>query len=407
MFVSYRQRDGRQAATQLAWTLRAMGIPVWHDVTDLPPGDTVRVIREALAGGLSGAVVIVTDDIKNSPVVKKVEWPLIRTLNRQGDFTLGVLNAVKDSPNDVYRVPDRLLRRSSDRLLGRYRHHLSGLKQYRVADGHDETDKLAADMLRQRLHHLREEIHTREHVDIDLATRAEPSAEYADAADLTFRWNRGEGRDPSRAAREQLHTTLHLASSALREHTTKPLRFRGQTHLSFGLAIGASLTLGPIVQFVSEDGLWQVTRLGNPTEPPLTNNTTDASGGHGPVLIFLDLVGPASDAAYDDLARSRQWSERLHVRLQVPGARIAADEGDRLAHELAHTIRAASGRNANSEVHLLLRTPLPVAILLGTLLNTVTVTVYEWSRGGNEVPAGYIPLFQVQPGEHNTITAAY
>jgi hypothetical protein len=407
VFVSYRQNDGRPAATRLAWMLRAMGIPVWHDVTDLPPGDTLRVIGEALRSGLSGAVLVVTDDIRNSRVVKKTEWPIIRELSAKGEFTLGVLNAVTKSSEDVYGAADRLLRLRSDRLRGRYRNHLKGMKQYRLSDDEDEIDKLAADMLRQRLHHLQDAIRNRGYVDIDLATRAEPNAEYADDADLTFRWDRGETRDPSAEARNQLHRSFYLAASALREHTSAPLRFRGQTHLSFGLAIGASITLGPTVQFQNEDGIWQVTKRGAATRPPLTRTTVDADEGPGPVLIYLDLVGPESDAAYDALARSQHWSERLHVRRRASEGRIAAEDGDSLVHEIADVIRAASGRNANSDVHLLLRTPLPVAILLGSLLNTLTVTAYEWSRTTGRGQAGYIPIFQLQPGERNTIIASY
>lgn len=405
--MSYRQNDGRAAASQLSWILRAMGIPVWHDVTDLPPGDTVRVIRNALVGGLSGAVLVVTDDLRNSPVVKNAEWPLIRELNTEGDFTLGILNAVKDARGDVYSAPDQLLRRSSDRILRRYRHHVKGLKQYRLIENLNETDKLAADMLRQRLHHLRDAIRDRGHVDIDLSTRADPSAEYADSADLTFRWNRSEARDPSAEAREQLRSSFYLAASALRDHTSAPLRFRGQTHLSFGLAIGASLSLGPTVQFLSEEGLWQVTRTGISRQPRLTDPQVDAQGGRGAVLIYIDLTGTESDAAYEALAQSGRWSEQLHIRRSVQEGRIAAEDGDALAHELADTIRAASGRNGNCEVHLLLRTPLPVAILLGTLLNTLTVVSYEWSQGAGGSPARYVPLFQLRPGERNVITATY
>ena len=40
VFISYRQKDGTGVAGELAWLLRAAGIPVWRDRDDLPPGDT-------------------------------------------------------------------------------------------------------------------------------------------------------------------------------------------------------------------------------------------------------------------------------------------------------------------------------------------------------------------------------
>ena len=66
VFISYRHSDGREIAVALAWALRAAGVPVWHDQTDLPPGDTERRLAEALSSGLSGAVLVVTREIEDS-----------------------------------------------------------------------------------------------------------------------------------------------------------------------------------------------------------------------------------------------------------------------------------------------------------------------------------------------------
>lgn len=404
VFVSYRQWDGSVTAARVAWSLRAVGIPVWHDKTDLPPGDTARVISQALASGLSGAVLVVTDDIINSPVVKNVEWPKIRALGQDGRFTLGVLNSVKNAAGNVYAAPDHLLRRRSDRLLRRFRHYLSGIKQYRYSDDEDQFDQLAADMLRQRLHHLDGPIRERGYTHIELATRAEPSAEYAESADLTLCWDRGEGLDVGLAAQETFQRTFHLAAGALRQHTTGPIRFHGQAHLSFGLAIGASLTLGPIIQFENADGVWQVTPSGSQNTSSLTSAAHDSQLATGPVLVFIDLLLPTSDDAYDSLARTSEWSELVHIRLLNNGDRILSTDGDRLAHEIAAEIRAASARNGNAEVHLLLYAPFPLALLLGTLLNTLDVVVYEWRRGGGGQHAYYAPMFRLRPGERNPVS---
>lgn len=403
VFVSYRQRDGSPAAHRVAWALRAVGLPVWHDKTDLPPGDTIRVISQALDSGLSGAVLVVTDDIAHSPVVKKVEWPKIRELNQDGAFTLGILNGVL-SDQDVYAAPDRLLRRLSDRLMLRYTHHLSGLKQYRLAGEEDQTDQLAADLLRQRLHHLMESITARGYVHIDLATRADPKAEYAENADLTFRWDRGEGRDSGQTAQQALQRTFHLAASSIRQHTSGPIRFHGQAHLSFGAAIGASLTLGPIIEFANEDGLWTVSRDGGGDTARLTDVAINRRASAGPVIIFVDLLQPESVAAYDTLAANGHWSESVRIRLAHRTGRIHSADGDQLVHEVAAEIRAASARNKNAQVHLLLYAPLPVALLLGTLLNTLDVIVYEWQRPNDGQTATYVPKFRLRPGEHNPIS---
>lgn len=404
IFISYRQSDGSTAATHLAWSLRSLGLPVWHDKTDLPPGDTIRVISQALASGLSGAVLVVSDEIIHSSVVKNVEWPRIRQLSEDGHFTLGVLNAVRHPHRNVYAEPDRLLRRFSDRVLGRYRQHLSGLKQYRSSPENEQSDQLAADMLRQRLHHLDQPIRATGYVEVSLATRAEPTAEYAEVADLTFCWDRVEGRDASTTAQKIFQRTFHLAAAALRQHTVGRVRFSGQAHLSFGLAIGASLTLGPAVEFANEDGVWSASSHRTASAAPLIEVSKTPRASTGPVLIYMDLLAPLSRGAYDALARGGGWSELVHIRRTDQDTRISSAQGAQLAHEIAAEIRSASARNRNAQVHLLLYAPLPVVLLVGTLLNTLDVVAYEWDRGGDGVPANYSPKFRLRPGELNAVS---
>src|SRR5262249_52855431 len=77
-FLSYRASDGRIHAEDLAWALRAAGVPVWHDETDLPPGDTRQRLQEALGSGLAGAVLVVTPELVHSSIVRDLEVPHLR-----------------------------------------------------------------------------------------------------------------------------------------------------------------------------------------------------------------------------------------------------------------------------------------------------------------------------------------
>ena len=84
VFLSYRHSDGAELALSLAWALRASGVPVWLDRSDLPPGDTERRLEEAMQSGLSGAVLLVTPDIAASSVVKETELPHLLRLEAEG-----------------------------------------------------------------------------------------------------------------------------------------------------------------------------------------------------------------------------------------------------------------------------------------------------------------------------------
>ena len=112
VFISYRQSDGRDIAVALAWALRAAGVPVWHDRSDLPPGDTERRLAEALSSGLSGAVLLVTPDIKSSKAIRDIELPRLLELEKHAEFTLAVGSTVEAQHGTSrldYSAPDRLL----------------------------------------------------------------------------------------------------------------------------------------------------------------------------------------------------------------------------------------------------------------------------------------------------------
>ena len=111
VFISYRQKDGTGVAGELAWLLRAAGIPVWRDRDDLPPGDTEARLKQAIAGGISGGVLVTTPDVVNSRVVKTLEAPQLLELHRDHEvFALGIVNSVKTEDGGTdYDAPDRLL----------------------------------------------------------------------------------------------------------------------------------------------------------------------------------------------------------------------------------------------------------------------------------------------------------
>ena len=169
VFLSYRNSDGAELATNLAWALRSAGIPVWHDQNDLPPGDTERQLEKAMQSGLSGAVLIVTPDIGASRVVKDIELPRLLALESEGMFTLSIASTIETEAGSLdYLAPDRLLSQSAPTL--------KGLRQEPALTPRDLAD-IARSQCRQRMGALREDIETAGKViDINMQTRVIPSA---------------------------------------------------------------------------------------------------------------------------------------------------------------------------------------------------------------------------------------
>lgn len=404
VFISYRQSDGTETAVAVAWALRAAGIPVWHDRSDLPPGDTNRRLVEALKSGLSGAVLLITPDIQASRVVRKVELPRLLDLERHAAFTFAIGSIIERAAGKLdYDAPDHLLKRRKGTL--------ARLDQQPVRNPRECAD-VARAHARRRMEALRADVERADSVlTLDVQTRIPPFATRPDA-DLVLRLRpplTGDRR-PNRDGLEDLQRFLgdlpQLVALAGAEH----LRVRGGAHLSVSYAIGAALptTLIGRVEVVDTSGdSWTLQGNAPATAPAGERRLTvvdasDSIGEPGPCVVYLDLNPSRNDSAYTALLSSLgSHVAALHVR---PSGDLLLEPGDAavIVGEAAHLIRDWTGRFAATEVQLLLRCPWGVALLLGRALNTVRARVYEWEDGpnndGGTGSARYLPSLVVRSG---------
>ena len=123
----------------------------------------------------------------------------------------------------------------------------------------------------------------------------------------------------------------------------------------------------------------------------------------GDAIVYVDLLPTRSDLAFDRLLEAYlgRLASVSHLRTVAQGNLRLEDAGAIVA-EASHAIRQAASRSETSEVHLLLRCPWTVALLLGRTLNTIRVNLYEWEDGpnadGNSVPPRYLPSLVVRSG---------
>lgn len=404
VFLSYRQSDGSDLAIETAWALRAAGVPVWHDRSDLPPGDTERRLAEALESGLSGAVLLVTPEIEHSRVVREVELPQLLELEANEAFTLSVLSTIERGPGKLdYDAPDRLLAQPSG-TLGR-------LKQ-EPADTPRQRADAARAQCQRRMQAIRRDVEAAGRVlTIDVQTRIPPFATRTDA-DLVLRL-----RPPADGDRRPHHQGLHdlrlfladlpqLVALAGAEHVT----MRGGAHLSAAYALGAALptTLIGRVDVVDSAGdVWALTGNAPASEGPgrllSVESALPAPASAGAILVYLDLLPTPSDAAFDDLVAegAGRFAGAYHIR-PTQGGTLRPEEAAAIVGVASRAIRDLAGQSRTSEVHLLLRCPWTTALLLGRTLNTLRVHLYEWEDGpddhGNLTEPRYLPSLVVRSG---------
>ena len=404
VFLSYRHSDGADLALALAWALRSSGVPVWLDQSDLPPGDTERRLEEALQSGLSGGVLVVTPDIAASSVVKEIELPHLLRLEAEGAFSLSIASTIEAEAGGLdYSAPDRLLSRTvSD---------LRGLRQDPALTSRDIAN-IARSHCRQRMEALRERIESAGQViDINLQTRIVPSAigPYGDLV-VRLRPPTPGDRRPHQQGLDDLRLFLNDLPHLLEIAGVRHARVSGGAHLSVAFALGAALptTLIGNVDAVDTAGhAWS-----NSDNAPAPGTSTrllevmDRSPREAPkgdAVVYVDLLPTRSDPAFDRLVEA--YPGRLacvsHIRPVAEG-NLHPEDARALVAEASHAIRQAASRSETSEVHLLLRCPWTVALLLGRTLNTIRVNLYEWEDGPDDcdspVAPRYLPSLVVRSG---------
>ncbi len=387
MFVSYRQSDGTVTMTDLSWLLRAAGLPVWHDRTDLPPGDTEQRLDEALAAGLGGAVLLVTPDLVHSGVVRNVELPRLRDLARDPGFVFAVANAVLKSDGSVdYGAPDRLLSQPP-RTLG-------SLKQYGAGNRAGLVD-LTREMLAFRAGQLAEARRADAGpLHVQVQTRGGPQQPVPGGPDLSVVLRPGSGgRLPSPEGLRDLRDALPLLPGALARIGRPSVRLTGGAHLSVAFALGAALptTLVGRMTVEGSDGQpWTCGTVSGAADGLVHRaghgmNSLGAVGRPRHVVAFVELLPDTSAAAYTRfLGEHDGFDAWEHLRPEAPG-RLDPTTAAPLIEDVAARLRDLAQTHDNATLHLLLRCPFPVAVLLGRLCNTLRTVVYEWD---DEVATG-------------------
>ena len=404
VFISYRQSDGTAQADALEDLLRAAGLVVWRDHTDLRPGTTTDRLEQALTRGLSAGVLVVTPDIAHSDIVRERELPHLLQLDADPNFSLCIANTVKRAGEELkcdYDAPDRLLRLAPTRTL-------ADKKQANMRQPSGEVE-IVRDLLMHRIEQRKPIIRAEERdFTIRLQSRPASSALDADEEDLHIRLKPSDdGRLPSRAGLELFQKTLPLTSDAVYASGAKSVRVSGGAHLSVGLALGAALPEtknGRVIVVDQEDNAW---KSAAPDDDPQTTELTlertqieqnPAAELKHRVAIFVTLTPDADRTAFEQLANDSANEFDAAEIISLAGTeRIDPREAARLSVSIAQQIKKLSASQGRAEVHLAFHGPYAMAVLVGRYLNTLRTVVYEWDGNRKNEPH-YKPVLVLEPG---------
>ncbi|MEQ0564468.1 SAVED domain-containing protein [Amycolatopsis sp. NEAU-NG30] len=381
IFLSYRHSDGDDLAERAAWVFRAHGIPVWHDQTHLPPGRFQRRLQEALDSGLSGAVLLVTEEMARSSYVRELELPALLRLEGDPAFTFAIGNTITGPDGRLdYGAPDRLLPQELATL--------SDFDQFAVLD-RTGLARLAGQMAIRRVR--RAAVDDRLHLDIQTRTPALGTPK-APLATRTRPPLPGTSVPPAEAW-EDFATFLGDLPRIVQSAGVHHLHITGGAHLSMAFALGAALptTTGLAVTVTDQSGN-EWTESGTRTVPVVPTAIPLDGPPEGPVAVYLDLVPAPPNKGFRHYVASRPYAHAVEIAV-AQREPIPADAGPALVTELRRRIGEIAG---SRPVHLFMRVPFPLAVMLGRACNTLRVTLYEWEREAE--PPTYLEMATVSAG---------
>ena len=404
VFISYRHSDGLDLATDTAWAFRSAGVPVWRDQSDLPPGDTNRRLEEALESGLSGAVLLVTPEARDSRALRKIEVPRLLQLATHRDFALTVLSAIEYESGELnFAAPDRLLGLPKGTLEHFMQERaLSPVNRAAAARSHSQ----------RRMRAVQGEVAAAgQFITLDVQTRIPPVAAPVDA-DLVVRLRppTERNRRPNRKALVDLRAFLADLPQLMELAGARHVRVRGGAHLTAAFALGAALPttlFGRVEVIDTGDAVWTLRGAAPASDRSEGLLRVDSIGppyaATAPILVYLDLLPTPSDSAFNRLLdeTSRPFTNAFHIR-PTRSSNLNPEDAAALIGEASQTIRRLADDSQTLEVHLLLRCPWTLALLLGRTLNTFRVHLYEWEDGpddlGSPAEPRYLPSLVVRSG---------
>lgn len=403
VFISYRQSDGSARASAIEGLLRAAGLVVWRDRNDLRAGTTTDRLEQALTGGLSGAVLVVTPEIAESSIVQFRELPRLLQLDEDPAFSLCIANDIpdlKDPSKPDFKAPDVLLGRAPNSTLGDKKQTNSQTDAGRL--------EIVRDLVMHRIEQRKERISEQGGVITILTqTRPEPYASDAGQSDLHVRLRPAErSRLPSGQGLKDLKATLSVTSDAVYASGARTARISGGMHLSVALAIGAALPETKIghVEVVDLGGEVWTSRTDD--DPGIHNVVTQkvqgqfapAEGGVAKIAVFVTLTANADDSAFRQLLDSEPGAFSSAAMIAIePADLVDPREAARISVQVAMEIKRLSAQFGRAEVHLAYHGPYTIAVLVARFLNTVRTVVYEWDNDEETGPA-YYPVATLAPG---------
>ncbi len=399
-FLSYR-RTRLNEARLLIEAQHDVGIPTWHDLSDLAEGNTDALLREALAADTTAnAVCWLTPDIEESNVITRTELPgILKRIELNDGFFMVPVAAGGLDYQDVTRV--------AGTYLG-----IHDLSQWNIrkipSDPITPNDAagIARYVLKRRIQEISKYLRKGEPLRLVINTRKKPAFEPGVALSLDWT-HRFDGRlaKPPDSWKEQLLPALETVAQNCEQHAPgRRIIAEGLCALPAAVALGSAfLTTRRLPLAWRQISPKRAPALWSLDEPPESSDFSaqtvngDVRGDDLALLVSVaSNVAPAFAASRPQLPAFRGM-----VMVTKPGNYPHDIETPGKAADIVRVVsealrQARDTLQPRGAVHLFLAVPAGLAVMIGQSLNSFgPIQTYE--HIGTDAVGMYQPAALLAP----------
>lgn len=396
VFLSYRHSQ-KTLAVDLDQRLREHGIPVWRDERKIGPDPLESQIEAVLeSGDISGALLIVSEDIVDSPTIVNVELPGIYSLQEgNDDFFVFVIPCPGISAGQAKEILGGI-----DTL-----NDFSEWYFHSIPRGDSDSsnyDGIVENVLEKRLdailHHSGDSgpavcsIHSHE-------PRKQTTESWFHAV-LSHHF---DTRLPNQEVwNVRIHPTIiRLTDQLARKAGDRRIDFTGQAHLPIAFAIGTQFptTRGIHATWTQQDPNLDVNTWDG-TLPPEGAGTSVDSQLKDSEQIDLAVLLSLTDEVRPEVGNTTGDLPDFHTVVEITrgdfGSIITPEQGVDIATTFRKTVRDELNARPNLDmIHVFQSAPVGLAFLLGQQTNTLP-RIQTYALADTQRPRRYEPAILIK-----------
>lgn len=377
-FISYKSEQ-KETATALKKSLHEHGIRTWQDIDDLSPEPTDSALRNAIRDDdVTDAVILVSEGVKESDAILKIEVPeIVEKDRKEDDFSIVIatcpdLNSNIPDDTTIYEYSAEILD-NADTNFGRFvERNMEKITDKGTSPSH--CDDVANTVLKSRLRSADKHLTGDDSLQCSLDTY---SVTHAEKPVIKIDWSHRFGDTlPSESVwNGRFVPTLRSVIDTIHEMVPgQDINFRGNAKLSAAFSLGfitrdvanvnASWTQGSL--YSDEEELWDVSVEPSRIDVQILRDPGSTNSDGAILMSISDDVSKISLNNSDNA----KFGSSIEIKSENFEANIGRAQASGIAREFRSIIKEFSREHRDLEkIHLFISSPVGLAFLMGTVAN--------------------------------------